>query len=149
MDTKDAFVADTLPTHDLDEKRRQNLSKKEIRRLEKEAEKQRRKLLEEMHREQARAVMRKRCQLQTSAPGPEELEWRERRDLEWQRKVTASVHHNPNASSRFKLFGLSPAARSTHSLSTRTRSTLSSISFATVDSNRGTWSTLSIGSVWH
>lgn len=51
-------------------------NKKEAERIQREAEKQRRALLEKMHREQARAVMQKRNMIIQKTTGKDNLEWR-------------------------------------------------------------------------
>jgi len=50
------------------------INKKEAERVQREAEKQRRKLAEKMHREQARAVMQKRNQMMQKTIG-NDIEW--------------------------------------------------------------------------
>ncbi|KAG5733324.1 Sporulation protein kinase pit1 [Termitomyces sp. T112] len=140
--------------------------KKEAERVQREAEKQRRKLAENMHREQARAVMQKRSQMVQKTTS-NELEWlggnEQRLEFSEKNKLPSSMTR-PNQSSTVNAAGarfvaqtdsgdrdwrgvnerVSKARRrefdDDHSMSSsdvHSMSRMSSISFATVDSDPG------------
>ncbi|KAG6900131.1 hypothetical protein C0993_002476 [Termitomyces sp. T159_Od127] len=140
--------------------------KKEAERVQREAEKQRRKLAEKMHREQARAVMQKRNQMVQKTTG-NELEWlggnEQRLEFSEKNKLSSAINRQ-NQSSTVNAAGARFVAQTDggerdrrcvnerilkarrrefdddHSMSSsdvHSMSRMSSISFATVDSDPG------------
>lgn len=140
--------------------------KKEAERVQREAEKQRRKLAEKMHREQARAVMQKRSQMVQKTTG-NELEWlggnEQRLEFSEKNKLSSTMTRQ-NQSSTVNAAGARFVAQTDggerdrrcvnervlkarrrefdddHSMSSsdvHSMSRMSSISFATVDSDPG------------